>query len=57
MDGKFAPVAVGSFATDPINLLLAAIVVIVAVVLLFGARREVATMAIAVGVIGALMAA
>lgn len=55
MDLKYAPVSLGSISTDPINVLLLTIVAVVAVVLFFGARREIATLAIAAGVIGAIM--
>lgn len=56
MDIKHVPVSIGSFTLDPAALVPIAIAVIVGVVLLMGARREVATFAVAAGVIGALLA-
>lgn len=56
MDIKHVPVSVGSFSADPATLVLIAIAVIVGVVILLGARREVATFAVAAGVIGAILA-
>jgi len=56
MDIKHVPVSFGSFSTDPANLIPVAIAVIVGVVILMGARRELATFAVAAGVIGAILA-
>ena len=56
MDIKHVPVSIGSFSADPVNLIPVAIAIIVAVVILMGARRELATFALAAGVIGAILA-
>lgn len=56
MDLKHAPFSIGSFSADPSSLIPIAIVVIVGAIVLFGARREVATFAVAAGVIGAILA-
>ena len=57
MDIKHVPVSFGSFTVDAALLAPIAIAVIVGVILLMGARREVATFAVAAGVIGAILAA
>ena len=56
MDIKHVPVSLGSFSLDPATLVPIAIAVIVAAILMMGARREVATFAVAAGVIGAILA-
>lgn len=57
MDIKHVPVSLGSFSTDPIYLVPVAIAIIVGIVVLMGARRELATFALAAGLIGAFLAA
>ena len=56
MELKQVPFTIGGFSTDPNNLLLLGIAAIVAVLLMYGVRREFATFAIAAGVIGAILA-
>ena len=56
MDIKHVPMSIGSFTFDAALLAPVAIAVIVGVILLMGARREVATFAVAAGVIGAILA-
>ena len=56
MDIKHVPMSFGSFSVDAAVLAPLAIAVIVGVILLMGARREVATFAVAAGVIGAILA-
>ncbi|MEM7059783.1 MAG: hypothetical protein AAF557_19530 [Pseudomonadota bacterium] len=56
MDIKHVPISLGSFSADPVNLIPVAIAVIVGGVILMGARREIATFALAAGVIGAILA-
>lgn len=55
MKFEHVPVSFGSFSMDPVNLIPITIAVVVGGLLLFGARREFATFAIAAGVIGALL--
>lgn len=56
MDLKHVPFQIGTFSTDPANLIPVALIAVVAIVFLFGIRREVATFAIFAGVIGAILA-
>ena len=54
-DLKHAPLTLGSVKIDPAYTLPVAVVVIVAALLLIGARREFATFAICAGVVGAFL--
>ena len=55
MNSEHIPFTVGGFQISPDNLAPIALAVIVGVLLMFGVRREIATVAICAGVIGALL--
>jgi len=57
MERLHAPLKIGGVTTDPTTLFLVALTVVVVGMLVAGVRREIATVAIAMGVIGAMLAA